>query len=44
MITLKINDKEIGANPGETILEAASRVEIEIPTLCYHPALTPSGA
>ena len=44
MITFKINGKEIGANPGETILEAASRVGIEIPTLCYHPALTPSGA
>lgn len=44
MITFKINGKEIGAHPGETILEAASRVGIEIPTLCYHPALTPSGA
>jgi NADH dehydrogenase/NADH:ubiquinone oxidoreductase subunit G len=44
VITFRINGKEIGANPGETILEAASRVGIEIPTLCYHPALTPSGA
>jgi bidirectional [NiFe] hydrogenase diaphorase subunit len=44
VITFKINGKEIGAHPGETILEAASRVGIEIPTLCHHPALTPSGA
>lgn len=44
MITFRMNGKEIGANPGEIILEAASRVGIEIPTLCYHPALTPSGA
>jgi NADH dehydrogenase/NADH:ubiquinone oxidoreductase subunit G len=44
VITFRINGKEIGANTGETILEAASRVGIEIPTLCYHPALTPSGA
>ncbi len=44
MITLKVNGREIGANPGESILEATNRVGIEIPTLCYHPSLTPSGA
>ncbi len=44
VITFTVNGKAIGANPGESILEAANRVGIEIPTLCYHPALTPSGA
>jgi coenzyme F420-reducing hydrogenase beta subunit len=29
---------------GQTILEAARSVGIDIPTLCYHPALEPFGA
>ena len=44
MVTLTIDGKEIGAQEGETILEAANRVGIEIPTLCYHEAITPYGA
>jgi len=44
VITFKLNGKEVGANSGEAILEAANRVGIEIPTLCYHPVLTSSGA
>jgi len=44
LITLVINGKEIGAKEGQTILEAARRVGIHIPTLCYHEAVSASGA
>lgn len=44
MITLVINGKEIGAKEGQTILEAARKVGIHIPTLCYHEAVSASGA
>ena len=44
MITLTIDGRSVGAFEGETVLEAARRVGIEIPTLCYHPALSPYGA
>lgn len=37
VITIKINNKKIKAHAGETILEAARRNKIEIPSLCYHP-------
>ena len=44
MITLTINGREIGAEEGWTVLKAAQNVGIEIPTLCYHEALSSSGA
>lgn len=34
-VRVLINQKEVWANPGETILSLAKRVGIEIPTLCY---------
>ena len=43
-ITLEIDGREVKAREGMTILEAAKSVNIDIPTLCYHPALTPFGA
>jgi coenzyme F420-reducing hydrogenase beta subunit len=43
-ITLKIDDKEVKAKEGATILEAAKEVGIDIPTLCYNKALSPFGA
>jgi len=43
-ITLKIDDREVKAEEGMTVLEAAKSVGIDIPTLCYHPALSPFGA
>ncbi|OVE79167.1 hypothetical protein BVY01_03215 [bacterium I07] len=43
-ITLKINGKEVKAKPGRTILEAAQKEGIYVPTLCHHPQLNPSGA
>ncbi len=39
-----INGKEFGFEPGETILEVASRNGIHIPTLCYLKGTTPTGA
>lgn len=44
MITLTIDGREIGAEEGWTVLMAAQNVGIEIPTLCYHEALSSSGA
>ena len=42
-ILLTIDGKELKAQEGMTILEVANNAGIRIPTLCYHPALTPSG-
>ena len=42
MIT--INDQPVSASPGMTVLEAAQRAGVKIPTLCYHPDLPPLGA
>ena len=39
-----INGKEISAEPGMTILQAAKANGIHIPTLCDHPAVSPFGA
>ena len=43
-ITLQIDDREVKVEEGTTILEASKSVGIDIPTLCYHPALSPAGA
>jgi len=43
-VTLTINGQEVQAQPGQTILEAAQAVGIDIPTLCYDPRLEPYGA
>jgi bidirectional [NiFe] hydrogenase diaphorase subunit len=42
-ITLTINDKEVKAAPGTTILQAARNAGIDIPTLCYQEHLSPYG-
>ena len=39
MFNIKINNKQIKARKGETILQAAQRNKINIPTLCYHSDL-----
>ena len=41
MINLIINGKEIEAPEGTTVLEAAIKAGIYIPTLCYYEALEP---
>ncbi|MGB9715731.1 MAG: molybdopterin-dependent oxidoreductase [Thermodesulfovibrionales bacterium] len=42
-ISIKIDDKEILASKGLTILEVALANNIYIPHLCYHPDLRPAG-
>ncbi len=43
-IKLTINDKPIEVDEGITILQAAKMLDIDIPTLCYHPLLEPYAA
>ena len=44
MVKITINSQEFEIEEGKTILEAAQAMGIEIPTLCYHKALSPYGA
>jgi formate dehydrogenase major subunit len=43
MSTARINSRSVEIRPGDTILEAAKRLGIEIPTLCHSPGLAPEG-
>ncbi|MDD3807452.1 MAG: NADH-dependent [FeFe] hydrogenase, group A6 [Candidatus Marinimicrobia bacterium] len=43
-MNITINNLEVWANPGETILEVAEREGIRIPTLCYLKGFSPTGA
>jgi NADH dehydrogenase/NADH:ubiquinone oxidoreductase subunit G len=43
-ILLQIDEREVEAKEGMTILEAARSVGIFIPTLCHHEKLEPYGA
>ncbi len=42
MIILTINDRQVEANEGMTVLDVAKEADIYIPTMCYHPDLPPS--
>ncbi|MEM7467580.1 MAG: formate dehydrogenase subunit alpha [Pseudomonadota bacterium] len=42
-ISFSLNDQNIEALPGETILEAAKRNGVEIPHLCFKPGYRPDG-
>lgn len=42
-IVLRINDQDVEAEVGATILEAAQKAGIYIPTICSHPNLPPGG-
>ena len=44
MIPFKINEQEVEAQEGWTVLGTAKQYGIHIPTLCYHEAVTNSGA
>ena len=44
MVQVTIDGQSIEVEEGTTILEAAQRLGIYIPTLCHHPALEPYGA
>ncbi|MFA5261259.1 MAG: NADH-dependent [FeFe] hydrogenase, group A6 [Candidatus Omnitrophota bacterium] len=39
-----INNIPVEFEPGMTILEAAERVQVKIPRLCYHPDIKPTAA
>jgi heterodisulfide reductase subunit A len=43
-ITLTIDKRSVMVKKGATILEAAQMLNIDIPTLCYHKALSSYGA
>ena len=42
-VTLHIDDKEVTVSAGTTILEAARKIGIRIPTLCFHEDLCVAG-
>jgi NADH dehydrogenase/NADH:ubiquinone oxidoreductase subunit G len=43
VVHITINGRRVEAEAGMTVLEAATREGIYIPTLCYHEALEPEG-
>jgi heterodisulfide reductase subunit A len=44
MISLKINGQPVEVEDGSTILQAARKLGIDIPTLCHHDILKPTAA
>ena len=44
MVEILLNGQKYEARAGETILEVAQRVGIDIPTLCHSPAVKPTGS
>jgi len=44
MNTLVIDGRELQVEEGTTLLQAAKRAGIRVPTLCHHPALSEYGA
>ncbi|MCD8351486.1 MAG: [FeFe] hydrogenase, group A [Planctomycetaceae bacterium] len=44
MITATINGIEVKVEPGTSIYKAAHQAQVRIPTLCYHPDLSPTAA
>ncbi|MET0903174.1 MAG: NADH-quinone oxidoreductase subunit NuoG, partial [Acidimicrobiales bacterium] len=42
-VLLTVNGKEIEAQPGELVIEAAERNGTYIPRFCYHPRMEPVG-
>ena len=43
MVKLTIDNREVEVDAGTSILEAARKLQIEIPTLCNHPDVDPSA-
>lgn len=44
MIELEIDGQVMQAEEGQMVLDVAREADIDIPTLCYHDAVSPSGA
>ncbi len=43
MVTLTIDGAEISVPKGTLVVDAAKKIDIDIPVFCYHPKLTPVG-
>ena len=43
MVTLRIDGRKVTVRKLSTILDAARKLDIPIPTLCHHPELSPYG-
>src|SRR5215212_9555832 len=43
VVAFKLNGADVAALPGETLIECADRLGIEIPRLCYKPGMRPDG-
>ncbi|HEY3181184.1 MAG TPA: formate dehydrogenase subunit alpha [Casimicrobiaceae bacterium] len=43
IVTFRLNGSAVEALPGETIIQTADRIGIEIPRLCYKPGYRPDG-
>jgi predicted molibdopterin-dependent oxidoreductase YjgC len=43
MVTLRIDGKKVTVRKLATVLDAARKLDIPIPTLCHHPELSPYG-
>ncbi|HTU01590.1 MAG TPA: 2Fe-2S iron-sulfur cluster-binding protein [Candidatus Sulfotelmatobacter sp.] len=44
LVTVKMDGRRVRIRPGTSLLQAAREAGIDIPRLCHHPALEPSGA
>src|SRR6185437_6173067 len=42
-VVFRLNGENVDAAPGETIIEAADRLGVSIPRLCYKPGYRPDG-
>lgn len=43
-LTITVNGRTLGAKVGETVLDAARRAGVEVPTLCHDDRMKPTGA
>ena len=43
LVAFKLNGEDVQALPGETLIEVADRLGVEIPRLCYKPGMRPDG-
>jgi predicted molibdopterin-dependent oxidoreductase YjgC len=43
MVTITIDGKKVTVRKHSTVLAAVKKLDIPLPTLCHHPALTPYG-
>ena len=44
MVTVKVDGQAVSVSDKTTILQAAQKAGVHIPTLCYHPRLSPIGS